>query len=79
MPRVQNRLQHMNTRAIITGQIHDEIIVHCPETECRAVAKMVVDEMEENLEGIPIIAEAEVKRTWSKLEEPLWKYAAAGA
>jgi hypothetical protein len=29
-----------------------------------------------NLRGIWLPAEAEVKRTWSKMEEPLWKYAA---
>jgi len=79
MWKVQNGLWRMGTRAKITGQIHDEIIVHCPESEHRQIAKMVVDEMHEDLDGIPITAEAEVKRTWSKLEEPLWKYVADGA
>lgn len=79
MWRVQNGLWRMQSRAQITGQIHDEIIVHCPESEYKLVARMMVQEMEHVLEGIPIVAEAEVKRTWSKMEEPLWKYSAAGA
>jgi DNA polymerase-1 len=79
MWRVQNGLWNMRTRATITGQIHDEIIVHCPENEYQRVGMMMVDEMYEELEGIPIIAEAEVKRTWSKMEDPLWKYSADGA
>jgi DNA polymerase-1 len=79
MWRVRNRFAAMNSRALVVGQIHDEIVVHSPESEYKLVAKAMVEEMREDLEGIPIVAEAEVKRTWSKLEEPLWKYSADGA
>jgi DNA polymerase I-like protein with 3'-5' exonuclease and polymerase domains len=66
----------MRLRARIAGQIHDEIIVHCPREEYEDVVKLMLRCMNTELDGIPITADAEVKTTWSKLEEPLWKLGA---
>lgn len=74
--KISQELKAHGLRSRVAGQIHDEIIVHAPESEYEWVAKMMVEKMLFNLRGIWLPAEAEVKRTWSKMEEPLWKYAA---
>jgi DNA polymerase-1 len=66
-------------RGRIVGQIHDEIIVMCPEEEYEAIAKMMVAVMYDTIEWdgrpmVPLPAEAEVKRTWSKKEKAIWKW-----
>lgn len=65
----------------LAGQVHDEIITLCPEAEAESIARMMLKEMYYVLQGknhpdIPLPAEAEIKRTWSKQEKALWKLAA---
>jgi len=76
MINVSSEIVRMRLKAQIAGQIHDEIIVHCPREEYEDVARMMLRCMGTELDGIPITAEAEVKTTWSKMEEPLWKLGA---
>lgn len=79
IPKVGQALTGMGVLGRIVGQVHDEIIVHCPINEYERIARATVQAMDTELEGIKIETEAEVKRTWSKLEKPLWKYDASGA
>ena len=76
MIKISNRLSSEHLQARMSAQIHDEIIVMAPMAEYVYVAKLMAEEMYYELQGIPLPASAEVKTTWSKLEEPLWKPAA---
>lgn len=76
MNKIADEIQRLGLKARMVGQVHDEVIIHCPEPEYETVARMMLKQMESEVNGVPLVAEAEVKRTWSKLEEPLWKLGA---
>ncbi len=66
MIRVQERLIREGFQGRLVLQVHDELIVECPESEGEAVAKLLEEEMENVIQlRVPLIAEAKVGHSWS--------------
>ncbi len=67
MIRVENRLKQEGLQAQLVLQVHDELIVECPEAEADTVAKLLTQEMEGVAQlSVPLTAEAKVGRTWAE-------------
>ena len=57
------RAEHPTARLVL--QVHDELIVECPEAEAEAVARAVEEEMERVVTlSVPLTAEAHWGRNW---------------
>lgn len=66
MIRVQERLKAEGLKGRLVLQVHDELIVECPEAEAQQVAKLVQEEMENViLLRVPLVAEAQIGQSWS--------------
>ena len=65
MIRVENALQEVFPEAELLLQVHDELIVECPESMAEAVANLISHEMENvaNL-SVPLMAEAKFGKSW---------------
>jgi DNA polymerase-1 len=62
---VYNRLERELPRARLVLQVHDELIVECPEEEAAAAAKLLTEEMEGAASlSVPLTAEAHWGRNW---------------
>ena len=67
MIRVEQRLAAEGLQAQLVLQVHDELIVECPEAEADTVAKLLTQEMEGVAQlSVPLTAEAKVGRTWAE-------------
>ncbi len=65
MIRVSRRLEQEGLRARMILQVHDELIVECPEEEQEQVKKLLAQEMEQAVNlSVPMVAEASAGRTW---------------
>nr|WP_325183946.1 DNA polymerase I [uncultured Oscillibacter sp.] len=65
MVRVWKRLRQERLEARLVLQVHDELIVECPEAEAEAVAKLLEEEMERVVTlSVPLTAEAHWGRNW---------------
>lgn len=65
MVRVRERLQREKLRAKLIMQVHDELIVECPEEEKETVERLLREEMEQVVTlSIPLIAEAHSGKNW---------------
>ena len=65
MLRVYDRLRRENLQARLIMQVHDELIVECPEAEQEAVEKLLRQEMEQVAAlSVPLIAEAHSGKNW---------------
>ncbi len=65
MLRVQRALEAAGLKARLVLQVHDELIVECPEAEAEAVAALVTREMESAARlAVPLTAEAKTGRSW---------------
>ena len=65
MVRVQRVLADQALQAKLVLQIHDELIVECPEQEAEQVQRIVREQMEQVIQlRVPLVAEAKVGRTW---------------
>ncbi|MBQ1410273.1 MAG: DNA polymerase I [Oscillospiraceae bacterium] len=65
MLRVDKALQDAGRKARLVLQVHDELIVECPEAEADAVAALVTREMESAAKlAVPLTAEAKTGRSW---------------
>ena len=65
MLRVDKALQDAGLEARLVLQVHDELIVECPEAEAEAVAALVTREMEGAAKlSVPLTAEAKTGRSW---------------
>ena len=65
MVAVWKRLRQENLRARLVLQVHDELIVECPEEEAETVARLLRQEMEQVVQlSIPLTAEAHWGRNW---------------
>lgn len=63
---VWRRLRAENLKGRLVLQVHDELIVECPESEGERVAKLLEEEMEHVVQlSVPLIAEAQVGRSWA--------------
>ena len=57
-------------RARMLLQVHDEILLECPEEECEAVAELVKREMESVAElNVPLVADISSGPNWRDLEK----------
>ena len=65
MLRVYDRLRRENLQARLIMQVHDELIVECPEAEQEAVEKLLRQEMEQvTALAVPLTAEAHSGKNW---------------
>ena len=67
MVAVHKRLKAENLQARLVLQVHDELIVECPEEEAETVAKLLEEEMEGAVSlSVPLIAEAKSGKSWAE-------------
>ncbi len=65
MVRVHRRLKKEKLQAKLIMQVHDELIVECPETECRQVEQLLAEEMQGVMDlSVPLIADAHSGKNW---------------
>ena len=65
MIRVRERMEREGLRAKLVLQVHDELIVECPQEEAEQVLRLVTEEMESAAElKVPLVAEAHVGKSW---------------
>ena len=65
MIRVYDRLRRENLQAKLIMQVHDELIVECPEAERETVETLLRQEMEQVAAlSVPLIAEAHSGKNW---------------
>jgi DNA polymerase-1 len=65
MIRVQQRLKDEGLTGRLVLQVHDELIVECPEAEAEQAARLVEEEMERVVSlSVPLVAEAHVGHSW---------------
>ena len=65
MVRVDERLRREKRAARLILQVHDELIVECPEAEKEAVAALLTEEMEGAMRlSVPLTAEAHWGKNW---------------
>ncbi len=65
MLRVENALEKSYPEAKLLLQVHDELIVECPEAIAEAVAALVSREMEDVAQlSVPLNAEAKLGKSW---------------
>ena len=65
MVRVHRQLKEADLAARLIMQVHDELIVECPETEADRVKTILVREMEGSYPlSVPLIAEAHSGKSW---------------
>lgn len=70
MVRVADRLKKENLRAKLLLQVHDELIVECPEEEAEQVRTLLREEMEGAAElRVPLTAEAHSGKNWLEAKE----------
>ena len=65
MLRVADRLEAEGLAARLVLQVHDELIVECPEAEAEQVLRLVTEEMESAAAlDVPLVAEAHAGKSW---------------
>ena len=65
MNNVWLRLRSENLNARLILQVHDELIVECPEDEADAVSSVLREEMENAAKlSVPLIAETRAGKSW---------------
>ncbi|SFP99695.1 DNA polymerase I [Oscillibacter sp. PC13] len=70
MVAVWKRLKTEKLQARLVLQVHDELIVECPEAEAPAVAKLLEEEMERVVHlSVPLTAEAHWGKNWLEAKE----------
>ena len=66
MVNVDRRLRDEGLAARLILQVHDELIVECPDGEKERAAALLQEEMENAVHySVPLIAEARWGRTWA--------------
>ena len=67
MLRVDGRLRREGLEARLVLQVHDELIVECPEGEAEQVQRLLAEEMEHVAElAVPLTAEAHAGKSWAE-------------
>lgn len=65
MVRVDERLREENLRGRLILQVHDELIVECPEEEAERAAELLTQEMQNVVQlSVPLTAEAHSGKNW---------------
>ena len=66
MLRVSDRLERDGFAGRLVLQVHDELIVECPESETERVSAMLQEEMEGVMAlAVPLLAETGAGKTWA--------------
>ena len=66
MIRVRDRLLAEGLKGRLVLQVHDELIVECPQEEAEAVQRLVKEEMEAVISlPVPLVADTAVGRSWA--------------
>ena len=67
MLRVDRRLRAEGLQARLVLQVHDELIVECPEGEAETAARLLKEEMEGVMAlSVPLVADAKWGKTWAE-------------
>ena len=67
MIRVRNRLKNEHFAGKLVLQVHDELIVECPEEEAEGVRALLKEEMEAVMDlPVPLLAETGSGKTWAQ-------------
>ena len=67
MVNVHKRLKAEKPEAKLILQVHDELIVECPESESKSVRTILKEEMENAAHlSVPLIADTEAGHSWSE-------------
>ena len=67
MIKVDARLRAEGLEARLILQVHDELIVECPEGEAEQVRALLQEEMEGVAAlAVPLVADAKAGRTWAQ-------------
>ena len=67
MVRVDDRLNKERMEGRLLLQVHDELIVECPEAEEDAVRRILKEEMEHVVDySVPLIVDAKAGKTWAE-------------
>ena len=67
MVNVCRRLQEEKLDARLILQVHDELIVECPEAEAETVRVLLAEEMENAVQySVPLVAEAHIGHSWAE-------------
>lgn len=67
---VSRRLKKEGLHANLILQVHDELIVECPESEAETVSKLLKEEMESAVQlSVPMLADAGYGKTWYEAKE----------
>ena len=67
MVRVANRIEREGLKARLLLQVHDELIVECPEDEAARVQTLLTEEMEHVADfAVPLTVDAKIGRTWAE-------------
>ena len=67
MINVSRRIKDEGLSARLLLQIHDELIVECPENEAEYVARLLKEAMEQVAEfSVPLTAEAHIGKSWAE-------------
>ena len=67
MVNVHRRLREKGLRARLILQVHDELIVECPEAEAERVKALLEQEMENAVHySVPLLAEAHIGHSWAE-------------
>ena len=67
MIRVRDKLRVEGLEAKLILQVHDELIVECPEGETERVKTLLENEMEQVVQlALPLIAEAHAGKSWAE-------------
>ena len=67
MVNVARRLKEQRLQARLILQVHDELIVECPESEAETVRALLENEMENAVHlSVPLTAEAHIGHSWAE-------------
>ena len=67
MVRVAQRIEREGLQARLLLQVHDELIVECPEAEAERVRALLTEEMEHVADfSVPLTVDAKIGRTWAE-------------
>ncbi len=67
MVNVHRRLKNEGRKARLILQVHDELIVECPEAEAELVSKLLTEEMENAVSySVPLTVDTHIGKSWSE-------------
>lgn len=70
MIRVRDRLEREGLKGRLVLQVHDELIVECPEEEQETVCRLLREEMEGAVSlSVPLLADTHAGTTWAQAHE----------